>query len=419
MSDVAEWFTEMTGASVPREYSLIRLLGEGSMGCVFLARNTTLKRLVAIKVLRKELADDPVARKRFVREAQAAARIEHPSVASVYSVRTPDQGAPYIEMQYIDGANLRDYLAANGCLAAQAVCRILGQIASALAAAHEHQVIHRDVEPANILIEQETGLAFLSDFGIAGILETGTETVTKLTQDSERLGSPAYMSPDQLRGEVLTPQSDVYGLGLLGYEMLTMNGPFGPSEIADMAGAHLRRPPVDLHESIPDVPQQLSDVLKRCVSKKPEHRPTAASLAETLEAIANNGSGADVGEPELQGALGSFLRELQARKVYRAAVAYAAAVFVVLQAAELILPPLSAPTWVYRITVIVSLAAFPVVLALAWIFDLEKGRFTRTATVKSTFMQRISPRQLLALKSFGLLLSMGVSGVVAWLLLAS
>jgi serine/threonine protein kinase len=419
MSEDAASFKELTGATLPPGYSLIRLLGEGSVACVFLVRNTALKRLVAIKVLRKELAEDPVGRKRFIREAQAAARIEHPSVASIHSVGTLEEGVPFIEMQYVDGSNLADHLQANGPLDAETVCRILAQLASALAAAHDHRVIHRDVEPANVLIERETGCAFLTDFGIAGILETGSETVTKLTRESDRLGSPAYMSPEQLRGETLTPQSDVYGLGLLGYEMLTLYGPFGSSEIADMAGAHIRRPPIDLHESIPEVPQQLSDVLKRCASKKPGHRPSATSLAATLVSITDGDADAAANDVKEQDALGTFLHELNTRKVYRAAAAYAAAVFILLQVADLILPPLEAPPWVYRATVIVSLAAFPAVLALAWVFDLDSEGLTRTRMARSKYMQRISSRQLLVLQAVGMILSVGISGAVAWLLLAS
>jgi len=413
----AELFLETTGAALPEDYSLIRPLGEGSMSYVFLARNNALKRLVAVKVLRRELAADPVGRKRFVREAQSAARIEHESVTTVYSVGTLDGDVPFIEMQYIDGGNLADYLLAHGPLDVRDACRLLAQLASALAAAHKSQVIHRDVEPANVLIENQTGHAYLGDFGVAGILETGSETVTRLTREDDRLGNPTYMSPEQLRGEPLTQQADIYGLGLLGYEMLTANGPFGKSEVTDIVGAHLRRPPIVLQEALPDIPPSLSEALQRCLSKRPEHRPSAARLAQTFARIAAGGRVEDADEPSADGALASFLKELQKRRVYRAAATYAAAVFVLLQVADLVLPPLSAPDWIYRTAVIGSLAAFPAVLALAWVFDVRKGRLTRTGQSDSGGMRQMSLRQLRLLQLLGLLLSVAVCALLAWWLL--
>lgn len=412
-------FFESTGCHLPPEYALIRLLGTGAMAHVFLARQTALKRLVAIKVLRSELAADPVGRKRFIREAQAAARIEHPSVTSIFRIGSLENEVPFLEMQYIDGVNLADHLQAFGPLDAQATRSILEQLAAALAAAHECHVIHRNLEPANVLIESETGRVFLSDFGIAGILESGSEIVTKLTREGDRLGSPKYMSPEQIRGETLLPQSDVYGLGLLGYEMLTLHGPFGASEIADVASAHIRRPPIDLHEANPEIPAHLSDQLKRCVSKKPEHRPTAASLASSLVGPIGSAATDAQEDTEIRDALETFLGELKKRKVYRSALAYATVVFVLLQVADLILPALGSPPWVYRTTVIVSLAAFPAALALAWVFDLRDGRLIRTDEVSSRYMQRISPRQLAALQALGLILSIAASAAVAWALLMS
>ena len=271
----SDQFPGLEGTNLPSNLEVIRVLGTGSMAHVFLARDKALKRLVAVKVLQKELAVDPVNRKRFIREAQAAARISHPCVTAVYTVGVLSNDIPYIEMEYIESTNLADLLRSQGRLDASVTRKLLQQLSSALAAAHDNRIIHRDVKPANVLIESDTRRVFLTDFGVAGILETGSETATRLTRDGERFGDPAYMSPEQLRGDALTVQTDIYGLGILGYEMLTLHGPFGDSEITNLTAAHLRRPPLDLHLLDPEIPIDLSDTLKRCVSKKPEHRPRA------------------------------------------------------------------------------------------------------------------------------------------------
>ena len=419
-SDISEdrsgRFRDVTGAKLPPEYSFIRMLGQGSMAHVFLARNVALKRLVAIKVLRRELANDPVGRKRFVREAQAAARISHPSVTSVYTVGTLSNNIPFIEMQFIEGSNLAELLRSQGRFEVSAARELLTQISAALAAAHDCRVIHRDVKPANVLVEAESGRAYLTDFGVAGILESGSEEVTRLTRDGERFGDPTYMSPEQLRGEVLTPQTDIYSLGVLACKILTTYGPFGDSEITDMAGAHIRRAPINLHELRPDVPSELGNAVQRCLAKKPEHRPHAGVLAKIFAGTGE--MDADEDEP-VRGALAGFLGELKNRKVYRAMVAYAAATFVVLQAADLILPPLDVPVWIYRSIVLASLAGFPVTLVLAWVFDIRQGRLMRAEDVDTSFTRRVSPKQRLLLQVLGLILSIAISAATAWWLLAS
>ena len=406
-------FERETGAALPPDFSLIRKIGDGSMAHVFLVRNNALKRLAALKVLRRELATDPVACKRFVREAQAAARIQHPSVTTVYSVGALANDAPYIEMQYVDGTNLAELLRAGGRLSPSVTRNMLAQVARALEAAHEQGVIHRDVAPANVLIESGRDHAYLTDFGVAGILQSGTEAVTRLTREGDRLGNPAYMSPEQLRGEVLTPQSDIYGLGLLGYEMLTLEGPFANADIRDVAAAHIRREPLDLCAIYPEIPADLGDLLRRCLAKKPEHRPTAALLAARLDGTdtaAGNEPDAD------DGMLDSFLKELQQRKVYRAAVAYAAGVFVVLQVADLLLPTFTSSDLPYRVLVVISLAFFPMLVALAWVYDLRQGRLTRTGDDELSG-RRLSGLPRLLMQVTGLVLSAAVSAGLAWWLL--
>ena len=412
-------FHEITGAQLPDAYALIRPLGEGPFSHVFLVRNEPLKRLAALKVLRKSLSDNPVSHRRFLREAQAAARISHPAIVSVYAVGKLDNDLPYIEMQHIDGRTLADALQGQGQFKVSEARQILARLAGALSAAHDQGIIHRALEPSNVLIDRDDGNVFLTDFGIAGILETGTESVTKLTRAGEILGSPAYMSPEQLRGETLTVESDIYGFGLLGYEILTLRGPFGDADIRDVAGAHLRRPPVDLHVIDNNIPQDLSDVLKRCLSKKPQNRPTARDLVESFATVSEARS-APAGSMEVTvpGAIAGFVGELQDRKVYRAAATYAAVIFVILQVADLIFSPLNLPDWAYRLLVILSLSAFPVVLALAWMFDWREGRLTRTEDLDGSFTSKASPRQQVILQAVGLLFSLAISIAMTWWLLA-
>lgn len=408
-------FQEITGARLPSDYAFIRMLGEGSVAHVFLVRNTALKRLVALKVLRQDLSSDLTSRKRFIREAQSAARISHPSVASVYTVGSLQNDVPFIEMQFIEGNTLAELLHSQGKIEVENARVLLSQIAAGLAAAHECRIIHRQVKPANVLVEAGSGNAYLTDFGIASILESGSEVVTKLTRDGEQIGDPAYMSPEQLRGEEVTPQSDVYCLGILAYEMLTLHGPFGGAEIRDVAAAHIRRAPIKLQDVYTDIPPDLGDALYQCVAKTPGHRPRASVL---VKMIGGSDDIAVEGGLPLPGALARFLSELKKRKVYRSAVAYGAATFVLLQVADLVVSPLGAPGWVYRAIVLVSLAGFPITLALAWVFDLRQGRLMKTDSEDPEYAHRVPRKLRILLQASGLILTVVAASVIAWFMLA-
>jgi serine/threonine protein kinase len=403
---------DATDFELPENLEVIRMVGQGSMATVFLARDTVLKRLVAIKLLRRELSIDPTCRRRFEREAQAAARLSHDCVTAVYSVGQLESDDPYIVMEYVDGNNLADILNAHGPFSIDETISLLVQISSGLAAAHEHNIIHRDVKPANVLIDNKTGQATLTDFGVAAILETGSEALTRLTRIDERFGDPRYMSPEQLRGETLTGQSDIYGLGIIGYELLTGKGPFDDPEIGNIVNAQLRRPPPELNQLRVDVPQTLSDTLKRCLAKSPEHRPRAQDLPRLLQDPID----LSVGEGP-SGPVSEFLQELKQRNVYRAAVAYAAVSFLILQVADLVLPALTDSDTLYQVTVITCLAGFPPAIVLAWIFDLRNGRLIRTEDDDSALSRSATPFQRLLLKLMGLGLSITLVVLIArWLL---
>ena len=401
---------DLSAIEFPDHLEAIRLLGHGSMASVYLARDRSLKRLVAVKFLSHELCKVEKARQRFEREAQAVARLSHDSITTVYSVGRNSENRPYIEMEYVDGVNLEELLKGSEFLAVPEACQILKQIASALAAAHEQSIVHRDIKPANILVKNTSGAASLTDFGVAAILQTGDADLTRLTREGERLGDPRYMSPEQLRGEPLTGQSDVYSLGVVAFELLVGAGPFDDPEVTDIASAHIRRPPPELAARNPSVPQWLSDTIKRCLSKKPEHRPRAKDLERLLQEPEDVDHRAHAAESS--GQVSSFLHELKQRKVYRAAAAYAAITFVLLQVIDLLLQPWPQLNVAYQIAVIACIAGFPITIILAWIYDLRRGKLVTTiedSESVSAFAAR--KRNLLLL---GVSISLVVAILVAW-----
>lgn len=404
---------DITDIDFPSNLEPIRLLGHGSMASVYLARDKALRRMVAVKILKPELCEIEQAGRRFEREAQAAARLSHDNVATVYSVGRIDGDRPYIEMQYVDGSNLEQLLRSRGVFDVAEACEVLAQVASALAAAHERNIVHRDVKPANILVGNSDGIATLTDFGIAAILQAGDDDLTRLTREGERPGDPRYMSPEQLRGEPLTGQSDVYGLGVVAFELLTGKGPFDDAEIGSMAAAHIRRPAPDLSLRRPDIPQALSEIVQRCLAKKSEHRPRAKDLARLLRDPTSDSESAS----PPAGPVPAFFHELKQRKVYQAAAAYAAIIFVLLQAIDLLLQPWPQLDVVYQATVIASLAGFPVTIVLAWIYDLRHGRLVRTDRQAIAEADSAAPAQRRWLMLLGLSLSVGIALAAAWWLL--
>jgi eukaryotic-like serine/threonine-protein kinase len=252
------------------------------MARVYLAREPVLGRLVAIKVLTERYAGDRTAQLRFEREARAAARIQHPFVATVFRVGRLGNGLPYLVMPYVSGGSLEDRLAASGRLPLPVARRYVGQVAAGLAAAHRLGIVHRDVRPANLLHDREADRVLLADFGVAAVLETGSEQALRLTRPGERLGSPAYASPEQLRGDPVTERADVYSLGVVAFELLTGRLPFDAANALQMTAAHVRLAPHRVSHYVPDVDPALDDLVGHCLNKRPEQRPFAADVADAL-----------------------------------------------------------------------------------------------------------------------------------------
>lgn len=260
-------------------YRIVRLLGQGGMGVVFLAEDTRLHRTVAIKALPPAFLDDPTRRERLRREARAAAGLNHPNVATVYALEEVD-GHLYIVGEYVAGETLRDELHRQPLMRPVQVAETGLAIARALEAAHAHGVVHRDLKPENVMRTTSGGVKIL-DFGLARILEdsaAATETPS-LSGDAGILGTPAYMSPEQIRREELDGRSDVFALGAILHEALTGVHPFdsvdAPATIASILQSDV---------AIAGTPTSLTLAIARCLRKTASTRPSASELVLMLDA---------------------------------------------------------------------------------------------------------------------------------------
>jgi serine/threonine protein kinase len=276
-------FMRLLEKALSPSYTLVKRLGSGGMGTVYLARDPVLKRLVAVKVMAPSLAADADARARFEREAQSVASISHPNVVAVFSVGALENGVPFLVMQYIEGRTMAERLTEDGPLEARAAKRVLGEVASALATAHRKGIIHRDIKPANILLDDDTGRAMVTDFGIAAILERDDpRDAVQITHTGMAVGTPAYMSPEQLLAEPVTDRSDIYSLGLLGYELFIADSPYLINSPREVMAAHLRDKPRKLSTMRADVEPELERLLESCLAKDPLKRPMAAEVEKRL-----------------------------------------------------------------------------------------------------------------------------------------
>jgi WD40 repeat protein/serine/threonine protein kinase len=264
------------GELVIRGYELRELIGEGSFGAVYRAYQPLTKREVAVKIILPRYANQPDFIRRFESEAQLVARLEHPHIVPLFDYwREPDRA--YLVMRWLRGGSLRSSLAA-GAWDAEAVKELVNQIATALAVAHRKSVVHRDIKPANILLDEE-GNAFLSDFGIAKDLSVKPE----LADPDANTSSPAYISPEQIIGEAVTPLTDVYSLGVVLYEMLAGKHPFPDESFESLRKKHLSEPLPSILVTRPDLPVAVDEVIQKCTAKNPVDRfPNILSLCEAF-----------------------------------------------------------------------------------------------------------------------------------------
>ncbi len=264
-------------------YEIERVLGTGGMGVVLRAFDSDLHRVVAIKVLASHLANNSSARRRFAREAQAAAAVVHPNVVPIYNVES-DAKTPYIVMHYVAGQSLQRRVDINGPLPIVDALRIAQQTAAGLSAAHAQGLVHRDVKPANILLEEQIDRVLLSDFGLARAVDDASLTKTGIVA-----GTPHYMSPEQSLGEAVDHRSDVFSLGSVLYFMLAGHPPFRASSAMAVLHRICQFPHRSLVEVNRDVPIEVSRLVDRLLAKKASERiATAAEAEKELASLLTN-----------------------------------------------------------------------------------------------------------------------------------
>ena len=272
-----------TPLAIDNKYRIERLLGRGGMGSVYRARDVRLDRLVAVKVVRAELLDSTGARRRFRREAQLVARLQHPGIVSVYDFGTLAGGGAFLVMELVRGEDLRRVLQREGRIEPARAVRILVAVCAAIEAAHRESVLHRDLKPENIILPGSADDAKVLDFGVAKLLEDRTpapipadgEAQATLTMAGTIVGTPAYMAPEQLRAEPPDPRADVFALGVIAYEMLAGDLPFGRGALTDVILAHARGA-TPLTQRDKALPPSLDRAVMRALSMEADDRPASA-----------------------------------------------------------------------------------------------------------------------------------------------
>lgn len=257
-------------------YEVVSHIGQGGMADVFLAVDTILNRQVAIKILRADLSTDAVSILRFEREAQAAAALVHPNIVEIYDVGDY-KGHHYIVMEYVTGKTLKQVIRSRGPLVNEEAVDIMKQLCSAISEAHSRGIIHRDIKPQNVIVKADGSIKIL-DFGIAT-----AKGSMQLTQANNVMGSVHYLAPELAKGEAASPQSDIYALGIVLYEMLAGDVPFKADQAVQIALKHMREPMPDVRLINASVPQSIANVITRATAKDPNNR--YGSCREMLQDI--------------------------------------------------------------------------------------------------------------------------------------
>jgi serine/threonine-protein kinase len=262
-------------------YQLEREIGRGAMGIVYLGRDTAINRMVAIKAipLASEFSDAELveARSRFFREAETAGRLNHPNIVTIYDVGE-ERGLAYIAMEYLKGRHLSDYAKSDNLMEPRKVLEVIGRTADALGFAHKQQVVHRDIKPANLMYDPSTDILKITDFGIARLSGAGS------TRTGIVLGTPSFMSPEQLEGRTVTGHSDLFSLGVSLFQLLTGQLPFTADSMTGLMQQIAEAPHPPLRAFRPDLPACVESIIDRALAKNPDARyDSGAHMAAALE----------------------------------------------------------------------------------------------------------------------------------------
>jgi serine/threonine-protein kinase len=280
----------LVGTVVAGKYQIVKQLGEGGMGCVYLAEQKlgTSVRKVALKTLHKHLSHDPHIKARFDREAGTVAALEHPNTIQVYDFGEMEDGTLYLVMEFVQGRSVADILEKDGAMPPARVENILRQVCGSLEEAHGHGIVHRDLKPDNVVLCERAGTkdwVEVLDFGIAKRSSEHDPNEAKLTQQGMVLGTPPYMSPEQFTGQPVDVRSDIYALGVMTYEMLVGKYPFEANTAWEWASKHMTEPPrpIETQPLGPNVPERMRNAITRALAKNKDER--FSTVKEYFEAF--------------------------------------------------------------------------------------------------------------------------------------
>lgn len=282
--EAAEKKDPFLGKALKGKYKVIKKLGEGGMGAVYLGEQVGLGRKVALKVLHSEYARDQEFVKRFRQEAHLAATINHPAVVITYDFDQTEDGSLFMAMEFVEGKNLRDVVR-DGPMDVGEALRLGVQIGEGLGAAHKAGVIHRDFKPENIMVLKGGEIVKLMDFGIAKLRDTSA--ATRLTKAGTIMGTPAYMAPEQIEGADVTDRTDIYSYGIVLYEMLSGGVPFRASTPTAVLMKQLREMPISVKRLRDEIPTAVEKVVMQALEKDPQKRPK--NMDEMVEALKKAG----------------------------------------------------------------------------------------------------------------------------------
>ena len=349
----------MTGQTISH-YEILEQLGQGGMGVVYKARDTKLDRIVALKFLPAAVSSDPDTKKRFIQEARAASALDDPYICTIHDIAEAEDGQLFIVMAFYDGDTLK-YVIDEGGLDVENATSIARQMALGLSAAHEAGIVHRDVKPANVMVTSK-GRVKLLDFGVAKLGEN-----SDLTKEGSTIGTAAYMSPEQARGESVSSRSDIWSIGAVLYEMLSGNRPFGGGYEAAIAYSIINEDPSPLS----NVPKELEAIVTKAMSKDASSRfSSGAEMASALAPFCGASAVQTASRPAYQDATTATSTAPSTQAVV---TKFAVGAAVVLAAVYSAMLGLGLPGWVFPAGVLLTLAGLPIVL-YASSLDRQRAR---------------------------------------------